>query len=162
VLDRNPKSLRGRFWLALLADQDGRKSDAEQIYHRMLSENIPETWRNIAKERLAPLTAAPGDDAVSPDHQASASAMPGEQGAMIRGMVERLAERLKENKSDLEGWLKLIRSYAVLKDAGKAEDAAASARQQFASDPQALERIETLARGLGLKSPDAEGVPPKS
>jgi cytochrome c-type biogenesis protein CcmH len=162
VLDRNPKSLRGRFWLALLADQDGRKADAEQIYRQMLSENIPETWRNIAKERIATLTTAPGNDAVSSDQQASADAMQGEQGAMIRGMVERLAERLKENKSDLEGWLKLIRSYAVLKDAGKAQDAAASARQQFASDPRALEQIETLARGLGLKSPDAEGGPPKS
>ncbi len=53
---------------------------------------------------------------------------------MIRGMVERLAARLKDNKSDLQGWLMLIRSYAVLKETDKAQDAAATARQQFASD----------------------------
>ena len=81
---------------------------------------------------------------------------------MIRGMVERLAERLKENKSDLEGWLRLIRSYAVLKETEKAQDAAATARQQFASDAKALEQIDALTQGLGLALPSASGGQPKS
>ena len=42
---------------------------------------------------------------------------------MIRGMVARLAERLQENPNDLEGWERLARSYEVLGEAGKAENA---------------------------------------
>ena len=33
---------------------------------------------------------------------------------MIKGMVERLAERLGKDGSDIEGWLRLVRSYMVL------------------------------------------------
>jgi cytochrome c-type biogenesis protein CcmH len=81
---------------------------------------------------------------------------------MIHGMVERLAARLKENGGDLQGWLRLIKSYAVLRETGKAQDAAASARRQFASEPQALEEIESLTRGLGLPAAAEQGGQPKS
>ena len=33
---------------------------------------------------------------------------------MVRGMVERLAERLKRDGSDVEGWLRLVRAYTVI------------------------------------------------
>jgi len=156
ALARNPQSLRGRFWLAILAAQDGRKEDAEQIYREMLGENIPGAWKSMIYKQLAALSAEP--EGQKPDSaQASGEAS---QGAMIRGMVERLAARLKENGADLDGWLKLIRSYAVLKETGKALDAAATARAQFASQPQALEQIETLTRGLGLTPADAKGGSP--
>jgi cytochrome c-type biogenesis protein CcmH len=165
ALRLNPKSLRGRFWRGLLAEQDGKKEDAEKIYREMLAGEIHPTLRNIVSDRLQGLTAAasvePGLSATKPA-QASADPLEGEQGKMIRGMVDRLAERLKENKSDLEGWLKLIRSYAVLKETDKAQDAAATARQQFASDAKALEQIDTLAQGLGLAKNSASGGQPKS
>ena len=104
---------------------------------------------------------APQPESATPP-QPAAIPLEGEQGKMIRGMVERLAERLKENKSDLDGWLRLIRSYAVLKETDKAQDAAATARQQFASDAKALEQIDALAQGLGLASPSANGGQPKT
>lgn len=44
----------------------------------------------------------------------------GDQQAMIRSMVERLAARLKENPDDLEGWIKLERAYQVLGESAKA------------------------------------------
>ena len=71
---------------------------------------------------------------------------------MIRGMVGKLAARLKENGADVDGWLMLIRSYGVLKDMDKAKEAVANAHKQFASDAQALEKIETMARELGLEA----------
>jgi len=77
-------------------------------------------------------------------------------------MVERLAARLKQSGADLDGWLMLIRSYAVLKETAKAQEAAESARKQFESEPQALGKIESLTQGLGLMEPDAKGVQPKS
>ena len=35
---------------------------------------------------------------------------------MVRGMVARLAERLKQDGNDVEGWLRLLRAYMVLGD----------------------------------------------
>ncbi|MGO8952282.1 MAG: c-type cytochrome biogenesis protein CcmI [Rhodomicrobium sp.] len=153
ALALNPQSLRGRFWLAVFTAQDGRKADAEQIYREMLGENIPGAWKSMIYRQLAELNAEP--EGQKPE-SAQASGEDSQE-AMIRSMVERLAARLKENGADLDGWLRLIRSYAVLNETGKARDAAATARAQFASQPQALEQIETLTRGLGLMPAEAKG-----
>lgn len=161
ALARNPKSLRGRFWLAVLAGQDGNKADAERTYREMLSEDIPNSWKGLIQKQLAALTQESG--AQEPTAAENPNAAPqGDQSAMIRGMVERLAARLKENGGDLDGWLKLIRSYAVLKEPAKAQEAAASARKQFASEPEALDKIDSLTRGLGLMPEDGKGGQPKS
>jgi cytochrome c-type biogenesis protein CcmH len=162
ALSRNPKSLRGRFWQAILAGQDGRKAEAAGIYRQMLSENIPEAWRVPINKQLAALNDQPARPESPEDQQVSGSPLQGEQGAMIRGMVERLAARLADNGADLDGWLRLIRSYAVLKETGKAQEAAASARAQFASEPKALEQIESLTQGLGLSPADTKGGQPRS
>src|SRR5262249_46302201 len=142
ALSRNPKSLRGRLWLAILAGQDRRKGDAEQIYRQMLSETIPDALKGLINKQLAALNAQPSLPGGTGNQEVSGGALQGDQSAMIRGMVERLAARLMENGADLDGWLKLIRSYAVLKETGKAQEAAASARAQFASEPKALEQID--------------------
>jgi cytochrome c-type biogenesis protein CcmH len=149
ALSRDPKSLRGRFWLATLAGQEGRKTDASQIYRQMLSENIPDAWKVVINRHLTALNDQPVLSDSPNDQQISGGALQGDQNAMIRGMVERLAERLKENGADLDGWLRLIRSYAVLKETSKAQEAVASARAQFASEPTALKQIEILEQALG-------------
>ncbi len=46
--------------------------------------------------------------------EAAAEMSPEEQQAMIRGMVAQLAERLKRQPDDIEGWRMLARSYGVL------------------------------------------------
>jgi cytochrome c-type biogenesis protein CcmH len=150
ALSRNPKSLRGRFWLAILAGQEGRKADAVQIYRQLLSENVPGALKGLINKQLAALNEPPPLPGSLENRQASGGAPQGEESAMIRGMVERLAARLAKNGADLEGWLRLIRSYAVLNETAKAQEAAASARAQFASEPKALEQIESLTQGLGL------------
>jgi cytochrome c-type biogenesis protein CcmH len=165
ALKRNPDSTRARFWSALLAEQDGKKADAEKIYRDLLAAKIHPALRKIVTQRLEALSAVADNGSASEERKAAgedAVADRGEEQKMIRGMVERLAARLKENKSDLEGWLRLIRSYAVLKETDKAQDAAATARQEFASDAKALEQIDALAQGLGLASRSANGGQPKS
>ena len=42
---------------------------------------------------------------------------------MIQSMVAQLDEKLRENPRDTEGWKRLVRSYMVLGEAGKARDA---------------------------------------
>jgi cytochrome c-type biogenesis protein CcmH len=70
---------------------------------------------------------------------------------MVRGMVARLANRLKESGSDVEGWQRLLRAYMVLGERDKANAAAADAKRALASDPDKLRRIEDMVKSLGLE-----------
>lgn len=69
----------------------------------------------------------------------------------IRGMVAELAEKLSKNGHDLQGWLQLIRSYAVLGERQNVKAAIASARAQLAGEAQASARIDELVSQLGFK-----------
>ena len=161
AIAQNPKSLRGRFWLAIRNEQEGNKSGAEQVYREMLGENPPQGWKTVINERIAALNSGPAGTAGGAlNAQGSNAVAQGGQGAMIRGMVSRLAARLNENSADLDGWLRLIRSYAVLNETEKAQEAAATARKQFASDSLALEQIDGLAREVGLEAANGSGVTP--
>ena len=68
---------------------------------------------------------------------------------MVRGMVARLAERLKQDGTDVEGWLRLVRAYMVLGDKDQARAAADDARRALASDPDKLRRVDELIKGWG-------------
>ena len=48
---------------------------------------------------------------------------------MINSMVERLATRLEQQPDDLEGWVRLGRSYMVLGQPQKARDAYSPRRE---------------------------------
>jgi cytochrome c-type biogenesis protein CcmH len=93
--------------------------------------------------------APPGPNA---SQVAAASQMsPTERNEMIEGMVSRLAQRMAENGSDVDGWLRLIRAYSVLGERDKALGAAASARAALAGNSDNLRRIGELAKELGLE-----------
>jgi cytochrome c-type biogenesis protein CcmH len=70
---------------------------------------------------------------------------------MVMGMVDRLANRLRENGSDVEGWIRLMRSYVVLGERDKARAAASDARKALSSEPDKLQRIEDSLKELGLQ-----------
>jgi cytochrome c-type biogenesis protein CcmH len=57
------------------------------------------------------------------DMEAAADMTSDEQMVMIRSMVQRLADRLKENPDDLEGWKRLVQVYTVLGEKKKADEA---------------------------------------
>jgi len=61
--------------------------------------------------------------------QAAEGMSASERSEMIRSMVQRLADRLKENPDDLEGWKRLARAYDVLGDKMKADLARARIRE---------------------------------
>ena len=74
----------------------------------------------------------------------------GERAAMINQMVDGLAQRLKQDGSDLQGWLRLVRAYTVLGKREEASEALKSARANFKDDAKALSQLDTLAGSLGL------------
>jgi cytochrome c-type biogenesis protein CcmH len=167
-LKQNPADLNG--WLMLIRSYTALKQPAEAqeaaASARKQFASEPEALSKIdalQKELGGAGAAAPAEsEAKAPAAAAPAAEAPaGDQSAMIRGMVGKLAGRLKENPADRDGWLMLIRSYSVLKDMDKAKEAAADARKQFASDAEALEKIETLSRELGLEAAGGKEEQPK-
>jgi cytochrome c-type biogenesis protein CcmH len=71
---------------------------------------------------------------------------------MIGTMVSRLADRLKENGDDIDGWRRLLRAYIVLGKRDEAQAAADNARRALASDPDKLRQIDDAIKSLGLES----------
>jgi cytochrome c-type biogenesis protein CcmH len=108
---------------------------------------------------VAPSARAPASDTSSPpmagpnagDIAAASKMAPGERNAMIESMVARLAQRMANNGSDVEGWLRLIRAYSVLGERDKALAAAGNARTALAGNSDSLRRISELAKELGLE-----------
>jgi cytochrome c-type biogenesis protein CcmH len=76
-----------------------------------------------------------------------------EQQAMIEGMVSGLAERLKENPDDADGWMKLGRSYLVL---GKSQESVDAFAQAATHAPDRPDIQAAYAEALIMTSPDAQ------
>ncbi len=150
----DPNLLKARFFIGLAAKQDGNKAEAAAIWRGMLAQ-VPPGGNRAAnlREALASL-----DEQLEPAAQprkttlATAGQMSEqERGTMIRGMVARLAERLKQNGNDAEGWQRLLRAYMVLGDRAKAVEAAANARKALAGEPDGLRHVEDMIKTLGLE-----------
>jgi len=77
----------------------------------------------------------------------------------IQALVERLAERLKNNPDEVEGWVMLARSYAALGRFGEAAAAYATAAARLPGDAQVLaDYADTLAMAQGRR---LQGEPEK-
>ena len=69
----------------------------------------------------APVVEAPGP--TRDDVEAATEMSADERADMIRGMVERLAQRLEKEPDDVDGWRRLARAYEVLGEKEKAAEA---------------------------------------
>ena len=63
----------------------------------------------------------------------------------------RLADGLKDNGNDVEGWQRLLRAYLVLGEKEKAISAADAAKRALANDADKLRRIEDTIKNLELE-----------
>jgi cytochrome c-type biogenesis protein CcmH len=144
----NPKAM---FYLGLAAQQDGNAGEAARIWRNLIA-NAPANapWLPVVREQLArvenPGAAAPGP---APEDVAAAGEMPPEaRSQFIRSMVERLATRLHENGSDVEGWLRLLRAYMVMGERDKIKTAVDEARGALAREPEKLKLLDEGIRDL--------------
>src|SRR5271169_623736 len=135
---------QARYYLALAAEQDGKKADAIRDYQALLADSPPDApWRSVVNARLAALK---GEPAPATD----AAAIPEAQRPMIEGMVSKLATRLANSGGGVDEWSRLIRAYTVLHEADKAKAALVDAHKALASDAGAVASLDALARDLGL------------
>ena len=154
ALDRG--NVTASFYLGLGTKQAGQREEARRIWEHMIA-RAPEgaEWVPFVKQAIAALgepaagAAAPSADAAQAS--GTSSELTAEQRDMARGMVERLAARLAANGSDVEGWLRLVRSYLVLGETDKARAAATDARKALADDADKLRRLDNGVKALGVE-----------
>jgi cytochrome c-type biogenesis protein CcmH len=147
----NTDEAKANYFLGVAAEQDGRTTEAASIWRAMLAKGPPDApWRPVVRAALARVGGSTAP-ALSDDTVAAAKDMnETDRGAMIRGMVERLASRLKQNGDDVEGWLRLVRAYMVMGDRDKAKGALTDARQAVANDAERLRQLNEGLKNLGL------------
>jgi cytochrome c-type biogenesis protein CcmH len=146
---------QARYFLGLAAEQDGNRAQAAATWRALIDSAPPgASWLEFVRRALARVdgASAPGNAGGGPSEEqvAASTDMPPEQRmTMIRGMVDRLSERLNHDGSDVEGWLRLVRSYIVLGDRDKARAAVVDARRALASEPDKLKRLDDLVQTTG-------------
>ena len=150
-------NVSARYYLGLAAEQDGQRDKAAKIWRDLIAEApAGAPWVGDVRNALARVesnstaAAAPAAPAAVPAavKVADADSPPSDQQAAIRDMVDRLAARLKQDGSDLNGWVRLVRSYKVLGEPDKARAAAADARQAFAGEPEKLQQLNAALQQL--------------
>jgi cytochrome c-type biogenesis protein CcmH len=155
--------VKARFFVGLAAEQDGNAARAASVWREMLVTGPADApWRPVVERALArvapgekpPVVGAPSPAAPGPSAADVANAQqmaPADQQAMVRGMVDRLAQRLKTETGDLDGWVRLVRAYMVLGETEKVKSTLVEARRALAGDPDKLQSLEAQIRGLGLE-----------
>lgn len=148
---QNADDPKANYFLGLAAEQDGRNTDAASIWRDMLAKAPSDApWRPLVQAGLVRV-GGPAAPVLSDDAMAAAKDMnEADRGAMIRGMVDRLATRLKQNGDDVEGWLRLVRAYMVMGERDKAVSALIDARQAVANDADRLRQLNEGLKNLGL------------
>lgn len=75
---------------------------------------------------------------------------PSQQSEMVRGMVDRLASRLKREPKDAQGWMRLMRARMVLGEAEAASEALRSGLAAFKGDAGTQAQLNRAADELGV------------
>jgi cytochrome c-type biogenesis protein CcmH len=148
VLAKDAKDPRARYFDALGHEQSGDQQGALERWSALFADAPADAgWRDDVKTRIAELGKTMGKD-VSVMLNAAPAAT--DQQAMILGMVQKLADRLKDNPKDMDGWLKLMRSYAVLKMPEKARGALNDALKAFDGDQASADKLKLAATELNI------------
>jgi cytochrome c-type biogenesis protein CcmH len=167
ALKADASNIKAQYFMGLAAEQDGRPDEAARVWRAMLDAAPanapfrPLIQRSLARVEPGAPAAQPKAQAIEPkapspgptqeDMAAAQQLTPEQRQEMIRGMVDRLSERLKTDSSDFEGWLRLVRAYAVMGDKDKAREAAQGARNAIGDDTEKRKRLDELAKGLGIE-----------
>ncbi|RKE85490.1 c-type cytochrome biogenesis protein CcmI [Rhizobium sp. AG855] len=169
-----PNNPRADYYLALALEQGGRRAEALKAFQEIAAAspaNAP--WMDLINRHIAtnsagvplanaPAPAAPANPAApgnptAGDIAAAQNMSEGDRSQMIRGMVESLDQKLKDDPNNFEGWMRLVRSYAMLKDKARAEAALKDGLKAFPADGAEGQQLVAMARELGL---DVEEVKP--
>ncbi|TAV93286.1 c-type cytochrome biogenesis protein CcmI [Rhizobium leguminosarum] len=169
-LTLEPDNPRARFYIALSMEQAGRPDEARQAFEALAKQSPADApWLPLVNEHIAMNggakagadPAAPGADPSAPgnptqqDVAAAETMNAGDRQQMIRGMVESLDAKLSEDPNNFEGWMRLVRSYAVLNDKDRAVGALKRGLAAFPPPGEQGRQLLALARELGIATEGA-------
>jgi cytochrome c-type biogenesis protein CcmH len=163
----DPGDPRARYYLGVAKDQRGDHQGAMDDWIALLKSAPPDApWapevrsfvEKVAAERkidlsgrLPPAPAAQAAAGPTQDQVAAAQAMsPAERQQMIQQMVGGLAERLKQNPRDRDGWERLMRARMVLGQTELAAAAYKDAARAFAGSAADQQALRQTAQQLGV------------
>lgn len=162
ALAREPGNGTARYYMGLMAAQVGRPDQAFRVWDALLSEGpsdapwIPPILSQIEEiaaragvnYSVPAMSAIPGPDAQ--DLADAASLSPEERQQMIRGMVDRLMNRLASQGGSAQEWAQLIGALGQMGDEARARAIWAEAQQVFAGEPEMLATVRDAADAAGL------------
>ncbi|MES0099920.1 c-type cytochrome biogenesis protein CcmI [Mesorhizobium sp. M0019] len=157
ALKLDPANPKASFYLAMGMAQEGRIAEATAAWQKMLAA-LPQgsPWRGAVEQALAESAArsvaseAPAKGPTAEDIDAASSMSPQDRQAMISTMVAGLDEKLRQNPRDEEGWMQLVRSYAVLGKTDQARDALNRGIAVFGADSDQARKFTAFAASLGV------------
>ena len=151
-----PDNVKARYFLALARAQAGDFNGAADAWSDLLKgAPVDAPWRPMVEAQLSEARRAQvsSNDLFKGANAAEiAKLSPAERQAMIEQMVDRLAAQLSQSPNDLEGWLRLAKSYSVLGERERAITALNRAAENFRGDSSALARINQARADLGPAS----------
>ncbi|WP_432653293.1 c-type cytochrome biogenesis protein CcmI [Rhizobium laguerreae] len=161
LLQIDPANVRARFYIALSMEQAGRPDEARQAFEALAKQSPADApWLPLVNQHIAMNGGAPAGPDVNPGAGAAAPGNPtqqdvtaadaGDRQQMIRGMVESLDAKLSEDPNNFEGWMRLVRSYAVLNDKDRAAGALKRGLAAFPPPGEQGRQLLALARELGI------------
>jgi cytochrome c-type biogenesis protein CcmH len=142
ALKLDPHAVLARFHLARAQAQAGDRPGAVAALKALQADMPIEDPRRESLAQAITEAQGPAPGAVA----AVASAPAGDQIQMIRGMLAGLAAKLQANPDDPEGWVRLVRSYAVLGDAASRDQALADAKARYRGRAGVLQRLDAAAK----------------
>lgn len=163
ALARDPKNGTARFYMGLMWAQTGRPDHAFDFWRALLEQGPEEApWMPTIREQIgmlaraagvdytppAPTGSAPGPDAA--DVAAAAEMSDADRNEMIRGMVDRLSERLASDGGPAEDWARLITALGVLGEKDRARRAWEEARGQFEGQETETALLRAAAEEAGV------------
>lgn len=143
ALKREPGSPAVRYVVGRARIEAGAVEDGLVLWKGLLAELSPQ-----ASERatLAQDISAVERTGRLPDAAPAPSEADAQMQTAIRGMVENLAARLAANPEDPEGWVRLVRSYSVLGETTRRDEALATASERFKDKPEVLSALDEAAK----------------
>ena len=173
VLELEPGNPQARYYLATMKDMRGEHGQAVDELIALLRDAPPgapwepqvrEAATAIARQndidvagRLPPPSQPPASTATAAipgptreQLEAARSLPPSQQDAMVQSMVEGLANRLRTNPRDADGWIRLMRSRMVLNQPDAAREALRSGLAAFEGDAATQTRLRAAAGELGV------------
>lgn len=163
ILDEDPDSLTGLYWVGVLFMQNGRPDRAFTYWDRLLR-NAPADapWVEEVQRTTADLAWYAGREDYTPpapvglrgptaeDMENAADMDADAQAQMIQGMVNGLMDRLATDGGTPDEWAQLIRALGVLGETDRAAAIWGEAQQNFAATPEALDLIRSAATDAGV------------